>query len=103
MYHISVIDYLTEFNFQKKLESYYKVTLKNQKEELVSCVRPELYGKRFIKFMNKEVIINEEIEQQKDIKLDNEEIKQALFFKILTEFNDDYESNLEILQSMRSE
>jgi hypothetical protein len=44
VYHIAIIDLLTEFNFMKWIESFYKVTIKNNKEVLVSAVRPELYG-----------------------------------------------------------
>ena len=29
VYHIAIIDYLTQFNFNKRLESFYKVSLKN--------------------------------------------------------------------------
>lgn len=44
----------------KWAESFWKVTIKNNKEILVSAVRPEVYGKRFINFMDKEVFVNED-------------------------------------------
>ena len=53
------------------MESFYKVSIKNNKEEHVSCVNPDLYGYRFFNFISKEVIINEKINRDKDIKLDN--------------------------------
>lgn len=66
MYHIAIIDYLTQFNYQKKLESFYKVQIKNQNSKLVSCVEPNLYGDRFIEFIKKEVIINEDLNKERD-------------------------------------
>ena len=59
-YHIAIIDYLTEWNFQKKVESFWKVNIKNNKDILVSAVNNELYAQRFIKFINHEVIVNED-------------------------------------------
>ena len=60
VYHIAIIDYLTEFSIQKRLESFYKTTLKMNRAKLVSAVHPNLYGNRFMEFMNREVIVNEE-------------------------------------------
>lgn len=59
MYHISIIDYLTEFNIHKKLECFYKVDIKGDKKELISAVDSKTYSKRFFKFIKKEIIINE--------------------------------------------
>lgn len=64
IYHVSVIDFLTMFNFEKKLESFYKVYIKNQNAKLVSCVEPKLYGTRFRNFMKNEVILNEDANQR---------------------------------------
>jgi len=61
IYHIAIIDYLTQFNLGKRMESWYKITWKGRKPELVSCVNPDLYCDRFINFMNKDVIVNESI------------------------------------------
>lgn len=58
-YHISIIDYLTQFDFAKKIESFYKTTIKGANPRLVSAVNPDLYAERFIKFMTDEVIVNE--------------------------------------------
>ena len=52
------------------MESFYKVTIKNNKEQYVSCVRPDIYGTRFYDFLCKEVIVNEKINSEKDLKLD---------------------------------
>lgn len=62
-YHIAIIDYLTEWNFMKQIESFWKVSIKNNKDVLVSAVNHELYASRFIKFINSEVITNEEEEK----------------------------------------
>ena len=61
VYHIAIIDYLTEFNLTKKFESLYKVNIKNNKAEHVSAVNPNLYASRFVNFMSKEVIVNEDL------------------------------------------
>lgn len=63
IYHVSVIDFLTMFNFEKKMESFYKVFVKNQNAKLISCVEPKLYGSRFRNFMKNEVILNEDANQ----------------------------------------
>lgn len=63
IYHVSVIDFLTMFNFEKKMESFYKVYVKNQNAKLISCVEPKLYGSRFRNFMKNEVILNEDANQ----------------------------------------
>lgn len=53
-YIISIIDYLTYFNFSKVLESNYKQVLicKGKEEKSPSCVEPNIYSERFIKFIN---------------------------------------------------
>ena len=70
IYHIAIIDYLTEFNLGKKAESYLKVVVFNNREILVSAVNPLLYAERFMKFMSKEVIINEDLNMHRDKVLD---------------------------------
>lgn len=71
VYHIAVIDFLTRFNLAKRMESFYKVTIKNNKPENVSCVEPIRYAKRFTKFILRQVIVNEALERQKDRRLDS--------------------------------
>jgi len=63
IYHVSVIDFLTMFNFEKRMESFYKVFVKNQNAKLISCVEPKLYGSRFRNFMKNEVILNEDADR----------------------------------------
>jgi len=60
IYHIGIIDYLTEWGLPKKIEAFYKVTIMSNKEELISAVNPDLYARRFIEFMKQEVILNEQ-------------------------------------------
>ena len=40
VYHIGIIDYLTEFTWPKKMESFYKINFKNVKEYNLSAVNP---------------------------------------------------------------
>lgn len=42
-YHIAIIDYLQQWNFDKKGESFLKRTLKGRPRDKISCVPPELY------------------------------------------------------------
>ena len=83
VYHLAVIDMLTRFNLNKRMESYYKVHIKNNKEELVSCVNPDLYSRRFYKFLSKDVIINEDVEKETDPNYE----KIKLFAEMQREFD----------------
>jgi hypothetical protein len=59
IYHLCIIDYLQDFNGWKKAEYYGKNLLKNRREsEKISSVNADLYQKRYVKFMRKEVIKN---------------------------------------------
>lgn len=58
IYHIAIIDYLQGYDLEKKAENFYKVVLKQRKEYKISCVPPQLYKRRFRKFMRENVIIN---------------------------------------------
>ena len=72
IYHVSVIDFLTMFNFEKRMESFYKVFVKNQNAKLISCVEPKLYGSRFRHFMKNEVILNEDADRsQRSLRFDS--------------------------------
>ena len=90
VYHIAIIDYLTKFNFSKQLESFYKVQVKNRKKEKVSCVEPDLYGQRFKKFINKEVIINEEYMLKTNDPISNNDTKSKLFSTLNEDFSHQY-------------
>ena len=90
VYHIAIIDFLTQFNIHKRLESFYKVVIKNQKAENVSCVNSELYGNRFLEFMNKEVFINEDKRRENSTKVDSDKIKDGLFRRMEMEFKQEY-------------
>ena len=77
VYHIAIIDYLTKFNWAKKGESFYKVTIKGNKAKLVSCVEPGLYGRRFINFMKDSVIVNETKQRYRNERLDKKTKKEC--------------------------
>ena len=51
IYHVAIIDYLTEFNFTKKVERFFKTTILSKNSEGISDVPPDWYCKRFIEFM----------------------------------------------------
>jgi hypothetical protein len=54
LYHVSVIDYLQEWNRQKKMERWLKSWKKLDPDDL-SAVEPVFYRKRFCDFMRKQV------------------------------------------------
>ena len=57
-YHLGIIDYLQEYNSEKKLESFLKQTyFAKEDSKNISCVPPELYQKRFEDFMNKNILV----------------------------------------------
>jgi len=58
IYHLSIIDYLQDYNLDKKLEHFAKTIIRGKKAE-ISAVPPERYLNRYIKFMESEVIISD--------------------------------------------
>lgn len=58
IYHLSIIDYLQDFNTDKILENHFKTILNKKDKELISAVNPSLYQSRFIEFMADTVIVN---------------------------------------------
>ena len=57
LYHMGVIDYLQDFNLNKKLENKFKSQIKDG--DYISAVPPPWYAKRFIEFMCNNVLINQ--------------------------------------------
>jgi hypothetical protein len=58
VYHVSIIDYLQAFDFDKWAESRFKILILRRPEKLISAVDPELYAERFLKFMKTEVLVD---------------------------------------------
>jgi hypothetical protein len=58
IYHIGLIDYLQDFNLDKKMENLLKQRLLG-KGEGISAVHPKKYAARFIRFMRDHVIIDQ--------------------------------------------
>ena len=64
IYHIGIIDYLQNYGLIKKGESCLKTakscscckSKKNKKPSKISCVKPLDYAKRFLHFMEEEVV-----------------------------------------------
>jgi hypothetical protein len=49
--HLSIIDYLQEWNFSKKMERAGKINLLNLNPDGLSAIQPELYARRFQRFI----------------------------------------------------
>jgi hypothetical protein len=58
IYHISIIDYLQDFNIEKKCENWLKTNLNKQGAE-ISAIAPKGYHDRYFKFMKDKVIIDQ--------------------------------------------
>jgi len=50
-YHVALIDYLQEWNLNKKLERYAKIYFKNADPSGLSAIAPAEYQRRFMRFM----------------------------------------------------
>lgn len=57
IYHIGIIDYLQDFNFDKKIENFLKFRLL-MKGAGISAVPPPDYADRFLRFMRDHVIVD---------------------------------------------
>ena len=57
VYHVSIIDYLQEWNFNKKLERFTKTILLGKDKQTLSAIEPEAYATRFQSFMEKNVFL----------------------------------------------
>lgn len=54
-----MIDYLQDFNLDKRMESLIKITKASKdNKKLISASHPDLYATRFINFMKDVVVIN---------------------------------------------
>ena len=71
IYHLGLIDYLQDFNFDKFVENKYKSFIDDG--NLISAVPPDAYSYRFFNFMQNHVVINQEISdsQREDISYQN--------------------------------
>lgn len=50
-YHLAVIDYLQNWNRNKKCESFLKTVFKGESRNEISCVPPSIYQSRFMRFV----------------------------------------------------
>ena len=56
-YHFGIIDYLQDYNFQKKAERLlHKISKPGKVHDKISCVPPKLYASRFNQFLNEFVL-----------------------------------------------
>ena len=57
VYHISIIDFLQEWNFSKKGERWMKTVLLGKDAPTLSAIEPIQYGARFKKFCEQNIFI----------------------------------------------
>ena len=58
VYHVSIIDYLQQWNFEKKSEAFAKKWFLGKNSKGISAVPPEPYAKRFQHFMNRNIFVS---------------------------------------------
>lgn len=58
IYHVGIIDYLQDYNFEKKAENFWKYTVQGKGDQ-ISAVPPDFYGQRFLRFMKDNVIVDQ--------------------------------------------
>ena len=59
LYHLGIIDYLQDFNLNKKGENAFKGLIDDATQ--ISAVHPKAYAERFFKFMQETVILNQRV------------------------------------------
>ena len=57
IYHVSIIDYLQKWNFDKKSEAFAKKWFLGKDAKGISAVPPEFYAKRYLRFMQRSVFV----------------------------------------------
>ena len=57
IYHIGVIDFLQQWDINKKLEAKLKEVFKRQDKTQISAIPPIPYSKRFIDFMSEKIFV----------------------------------------------
>lgn len=59
-YHIAIIDYLQEYNLNKKMERFAKTTCRSKsKRDKVSCAPTAFYQRRFVEFVTSAIFTRE--------------------------------------------
>jgi hypothetical protein len=51
IYHVSIIDYMQLWNFDKKSEVFAKTWLLGKDKKQISAVEPHYYARRFMRFV----------------------------------------------------
>jgi hypothetical protein len=62
IYHLGIIDFLTDYNLFKRCETFLKTKIYMNPAALISCVPPQLYRDRFTKFVVKKVFKTHRVE-----------------------------------------
>ena len=80
LFHVSIIDYLQEWNFEKKVERLLKSFKPNVDVEGIAAVEPETYRKRFIDAMQEQVFKLEqfEVDEGKDVDITDEDYMKTI-------------------------
>lgn len=63
--HFGIIDYLQEWNFNKKVEAGYKHHIKRKNKHKISAVPPKPYQERFCQFIEDNILVSKKKQQVK--------------------------------------
>jgi hypothetical protein len=58
IYHLGIIDWLQDYNFEKIMENKFKMFINKSGSE-ISAIEPKGYATRYLKFMRDKVIIDQ--------------------------------------------
>lgn len=98
-YIFVIIDYFQIFNFFKYVESTLKTKF-GKKNDVVSCVSPEIYSKRFINYFKEltkiKDVLKESQKEKNDVKNEKEEKEKEN--KIDGENNDENNNELDLIK-----
>lgn len=56
--HFGIIDYLQEWNINKKVEALYKHHFKRKNKDKISAIPPEPYQQRFCQFIEDNILVS---------------------------------------------
>lgn len=65
VYHIGIIDFMTTWNINKKMENFFKTSILLREEHLISCIEPISYQQRFLQFMLNDVLSPHKLDRTK--------------------------------------
>ncbi len=64
IYHVSIIDYLQKWNFDKKAEAFAKKWFLGKNAKGISAVEPDYYATRYLSFMKRNIFVQRQLKDE---------------------------------------